>query len=101
LKKSKAKGAIGFNQRSVHYYWMKLVSHEWQHDGDPIESARKYIRANELEENVKLMELEDEPGTQIIAFVITDFMDNFKGWTQSFLTDSTCKWQVNLLMVYS
>lgn len=81
---------------------MQLVSYEWQHADDPIESARKYIRANELEENVKLMELVDEPGTQVIAFVITDFVDNFKGWTQSFLTDSTCEWRIlNLSMTYS
>jgi hypothetical protein len=81
---------VRFVQRSVYHYWTQLKSHEWKHAKDPIESARGYLEANRHERDVEILELDKEPGTCVVAFTVTDFMA-FGHWTQSFLTDSTCK----------
>lgn len=81
---------LPFKQRAVHYYWTQMVSHQWKYAEDPITSACDYIQQNEKTHEVKLLELEEEPGTKVIAFTVTDFM-RFNGWTQCFLTDSTCE----------
>jgi hypothetical protein len=86
-------GEPSFNERSVYYYWMQLMCHEWKHAEDPIASARQYVEANQSKRHLQLLDLKDEPSIEVIAFVITDFMD-FGHWTQSFLTDSTCEWHL-------
>jgi hypothetical protein len=85
--------ALSFNQRSVYYYWMQIVSHEWTHAEDPVESAREYLKVNQERRAVELLELTEEPDTRVVAFTITDFME-FGGQTQSFLTDSTCEYVI-------
>jgi hypothetical protein len=91
---------LPFKQRAVHYYWTQMVSHQWKYAEDPIKSAHDYLQQNEKTHEVKLLDLEEEPGTKVIAFTVTDFM-RFNGWTQCFLTDSTCEFgnsRVHLLL---
>jgi hypothetical protein len=90
LELNGARAPLPFKQRAVHYYWTQMVSHQWKYAEDPIKSACDYLRQNEKTHEVKLLDLEEEPGTKVIAFTITDFMP-FNGWTQCFLTDSTCE----------
>ena len=81
---------MAFTQRSVNYYWTTLAQHKWKHSNDPIESARAFLYANADDENLEVLEIEEEPNLRVIAFVITDFLEDFASWTQSLLTDSTC-----------
>jgi hypothetical protein len=77
---------------------MNMVSQEWRKDKNPLESARKYIISQE-DHHLELLELEEEAGMQTIAFVVKDFMD-YGHWTQSFLTDSTCKCSIISMYLY-
>ena len=57
----------------------------------PIESARKYIQEKGDENFVSLLDVEAEPGTEVIAFRVTDFMDAWARKTEELAIDSTCE----------
>lgn len=63
----------------------------WKLDPDPLESAKKFILKNKDTHRVDLLNVFAEPGTEVVAFQITDFMSEWAANTQELGMDSTCK----------
>ena len=60
-------------------------------DNTPLESARKYIEEKGNENFVSLLNVEPEPGTEVIAFQVTDFIEAWALKTEELAIDSTCE----------
>ena len=76
--------------KSVYYYWHVISQDYWKLDPDPLESARKFIRKNSATHHVALLDIEQVPGAEVVAFEVSDFMADWAPHTQELGMDSTC-----------
>ena len=81
-----------FTQKAVRYAWANVASEKWYHDKDPIKSTRIYLETHGPEQRVQLLELPEIEGTQTLAFIIDDFVENWAENTETLLVDSTCEY---------
>lgn len=65
--------ALPFKQKAVYYYWHIVSRKEWRLADTPLHSARMFIETNSEMEFVSLLDVEAEPGTEALAFYVTDF----------------------------
>ncbi|TCD62121.1 hypothetical protein EIP91_007458 [Steccherinum ochraceum] len=84
---------IAFRPKAVSYYWRTVASKRWKLTPDPFTSAREYIHQNSEKEHVALLDVAEEPGTQVLAFQVTDFVSEWAAHTQELAMDST--WNTN------
>ena len=82
---------LPFESKAVYYYWQVVSRQSWKLAPDPVESAREFIRRNEHEHNVALLDVIAQPGTQVLAFEVKDFMREWARNTQELAIDSTCE----------
>ena len=82
---------IKFKQKTVRYQWARMGSDIWRLADDPIESAREYCRKHGPGQCIEEVEMQHVHGSQVFAFVVTDFMAGWVRRTDTFLVDSTCK----------
>ena len=75
----------------MYYYWHLVSEQDWKLDSDPVTSAKKYISENESQHNVSLLNIEPEPGTEVVAFKVVDFVREWAVNTQELAMDSTCE----------
>lgn len=80
-----------FKAKTVYYYWHIVSRKEWRLADTPLESARTYVEQNAVEAHIELLDLKPEPGTEVLAFQVTDFMDAWAKNTQELAMDSTCR----------
>ena len=88
---------LPFRSKSVYYYWHVISREEWRLADDPIDSARTFLEREGESMHVAVLDVTPEPGTEVLAFEVTDFMNEWAQHTQELAMDSTCK-SVNLLM---
>jgi len=65
------------------------------HDKDPIKSARIYLEKHGAEENIKLLEMPEIAGAQMLTFIVEDFVQEWAQYSNTFLVDSTCEDEFN------
>lgn len=65
--------------------------HEWRLGDNPLDSAQKFIENRGETYHVALLDVPPAPGTQVLAFQITDFVQEWARNTQEFAMDSTYK----------
>ena len=82
---------LPFESKAVYYYWQVVSRQSWKLAPDPVESAREFIRRNEREHHIALLDVDPQPGTQVLAFEVTDFMQEWARNTQELAIDSTCE----------
>lgn len=85
---------ISFRRKSVYYWWQIASQCTWKLDKDPLKSARIFISQNADKYHVKLLDVMPAPGTQVLAFEVTDFLDEWGPHMQELGMDSTCKRQI-------
>ena len=73
----------------MHHAWASVASEQWLHDKDPIKSARIYLEKHGAEENIRVLEIPEIEGTQMLAFIVEDFVEEWAQHTDTFLVDST------------
>lgn len=83
--------ALPFKQKAVYYYWHIVSRKEWRLADTPLASARKFIETNSEMEFISLLDVEAEPGTEALAFYVTDFVEGWAKHTQELAMDSTCE----------
>ena len=71
-----------FTSKAVYYYWHVVSREHWKLDANPLESARKFILRNRDTHHVDLLDVLAEPGTEVVAFQVTDFMSEWAANTQ-------------------
>ncbi len=79
-----------FRPKTVYYYWHIVSRREWRLADDPLESARTYVKQNAQDAHVALLDIQPEPGTEVLAFEVTDFIATWAKHTQELAMDSTC-----------
>ncbi len=79
-----------FDEKAVRYHWLKTSQGAWRLAEDPIDSARKFITENGEENMIATLDVEAEPGTTVLAFQVTDFMEAWAENTRELAMDSTC-----------
>ncbi|KAI9068628.1 hypothetical protein FKP32DRAFT_1561305 [Trametes sanguinea] len=84
---------LPFRRKAVYYYWQVASRGEWRLGGTPMESARTFLEERGDEFNVCPMEVEAEPGTEVMAFYVKDFVEEWAAHTQELGMDST--WNTN------
>lgn len=82
---------LGFRAKTVYYYFNLKVKSQWRTEKDPVESARKFLREHGSSNNILMLDVPAEPGTDVIAFKVSDVMDKWARNTQELGLDSTCK----------
>lgn len=82
---------LPFRSKSVYYYWHIVSRDEWRLADNPIDSARKFLERDGESLYVKVLDVAAEPGTEVLAFEVTDFMKEWAKHTQELAMDSTCK----------
>lgn len=82
---------IPFRPKQVYYQWHILSKGQWKLDDDPLTSAQKFIEDHGEEHMVSLLSIQEEPGTRVLAFEVTDFMKQWAHNTQELAMDSTCQ----------
>lgn len=75
----------------VYYYWQIVTRDEWGLVSTPLESTHKFITDKGNEYHIKTLNVEAEPGTEVLAFYITDFIEGWAEHTQELAMDSTCE----------
>lgn len=80
-----------FRSKAVYYYWQIVTRDEWRLASTPLESARKFLEDKGEEYHIQSLDVEPEPGTEVLAFYITDFVEGWAEHTQELAMDSTCK----------
>lgn len=85
---------LPFNEKSVRYHWLKVSQEEWRLDSDPIVSARKFLSEHGAQHQIKMINIQEAPGTRVLAFEVADFMDCWAKNTQELAMDSTCEWTI-------
>lgn len=83
---------LPFDEKAVRYHWLKSSQEAWRLADDPVESARAFITENGKENMIGLLDVEAAPGTTVLAFQVTDFMEAWAENTRELAMDSTCKW---------
>ena len=91
IQSKTSKSPILFKYKSVAYYWEHLTTGEWLRNKDPIKSAHLWLAEHSNEHGIKILDLEVEPGTQVLAFYVQEFVLEWASHTNIFLTDSTCE----------
>ncbi len=81
---------LPFRSKSVYYYWHIVSRDEWRLADNPIDSARKFLEREEQSMHVKVLDVTPEAGMEVLAFEVTDFMDEWAHHTQELAMDSTC-----------
>lgn len=88
--------SVPYSSKSVYYYWHVVSRKHWKLDPNPLESAKKFVTENGDTHNVALLDVLSEPGTEVVAFQVTDFMSEWAEHTQELGMDSTCELRVVL-----
>ncbi|KAI9056968.1 hypothetical protein FKP32DRAFT_1584478 [Trametes sanguinea] len=86
-------GPVPFRAKAVYYHWLLVCRQDWKLDPDPLVSARKFIQERGEHYRLKAFDLQEEPGTQAVAFYIQDFVESWAAHTQELAMDST--WNTN------
>lgn len=76
----------------MYYYWHLVSQEDWLLDQDPVKSARIFLEEKGDEHFVSLLDVAAEPGTEVVAFQVTDFVKNWAIKTEELAMDSTCEW---------
>ncbi|RPD53668.1 hypothetical protein L226DRAFT_517852 [Lentinus tigrinus ALCF2SS1-7] len=84
---------LNFSSKSVYYYWHVVSREEWKLDNNPITSACKFIKEKGDTYHVALLDVQAEPGTRVLTFQVTDFVQEWARNTQELAMDST--WNTN------
>ncbi len=87
---------LPFKQRAVYHYWNIVSSREWKLDKDPLVSARMFIEQKGAQEHIAALDVEPEPGTECVAFYVTDFVEGWAENAQELAMDSTCMCSPNI-----
>lgn len=88
---------ISFRRHAIACYWETVSRTEWKLDPDPIESARKWIVERGDSHHIALLDVEAAPGTRVVVFQVTDFMEEWAKNTRELAMDSTCKLNSELI----
>ena len=91
--------SIVFTQKTVRYPWANIASGEWWHDSDPVTSTRLYLEKHGAKEHIELLKMPEIAGAKTLAFIISDFVQEWVQNTKTLLVDSTCKY--NLIDIFS
>ena len=75
----------------MYYYWHLVSEEHWRLNPDPVISARKFIIEQGALHHVGLLDITAAPGTEVLAFQVIDFMEDWTPHTQELGMDSTCK----------
>jgi len=94
LCQSKGDGTT-FTQKSVRHAWAAVANEQWLGDKDPIKSAQIYLEKHGANKNIKLLDMPEIEGAQMLTFVVEDFMQEWAQYTDTFLVDSTCEYEFN------
>ncbi|KAI0348907.1 hypothetical protein OH77DRAFT_1465898, partial [Trametes cingulata] len=78
---------------AVYYYWHIVTREEWRLADSPFKSAQMFVQQKGKEHCIALLEVETEPGVEVLAFYVTDFMQAWAKNTQELAMDST--WNTN------
>ncbi|KAI0650125.1 hypothetical protein C8Q79DRAFT_923509 [Trametes meyenii] len=82
--------AVPFRQKSIYYYWQVVTREEWRRGSKAFDSARAFIEEKGDKHNIKLLDVPAEPGTEALAFYVTDFVEGWAANAQEIAMDSTC-----------
>ncbi|KIJ52336.1 hypothetical protein M422DRAFT_156450 [Sphaerobolus stellatus SS14] len=85
--------SIPFRQKSVYYYWHKLVQDQWLYADDPYESAQAYLQQAGPEMHLEQLNVQAQPGTRSLGFQVSDLVAEWGPHTQELAMDST--WNTN------
>ncbi|KAI0643577.1 hypothetical protein C8Q79DRAFT_1012162 [Trametes meyenii] len=85
--------ALPFRQKSIYYYWQVVTRQEWRRSSKTFESACAFIEEKGDEHNIKLLDVQPKPGTEALAFYVTDFVEGWAANAQEIAMDST--WNTN------
>jgi hypothetical protein len=81
---------IPFTRMSVYYHWSTVSRGIWKLHDVPLQSAREFMREQGRHHHVRELDVEPEPGTEVLAFECTDIMDKCASKTRELGIDSTC-----------
>ncbi|KAI9057367.1 hypothetical protein FKP32DRAFT_1689206 [Trametes sanguinea] len=84
---------VPFRSKSVYYYWATVCRSEWRLSDTPLSSARKFLHERGTEFNICALNIKEEPGTEVLAFYVKDFVEEWARHTQELGIDST--WNTN------
>ncbi|KAJ2970013.1 hypothetical protein NUW54_g12830 [Trametes sanguinea] len=84
---------IPYGPNAVYYYWHTVCREEWRLADNPFASARKFVQERGEKHHIKMLEIEAEPGTEVLAFYVMDFIAAWGRNTQELAMDST--WNTN------
>lgn len=82
---------LPFKQKAVYHYWNIVSSRAWKLDKDPVASAKMFIAQKGGQEHIAALDVRPEPGTECVAFYVTDFVEGWAENTQELAMDSTCE----------
>jgi len=60
-----------------------------------VKSTWIYLEKHGAEENIRLLEMPEIEGVQMLAFIVEDFVQEWAQYTDTFLVDSTCEGKFN------
>jgi hypothetical protein len=66
---------LTFDEKAVQYQWLKASRETWRLAPDPIESACQFVTEHGQENMIGLLNVEAAPGTTVLAFEVTDFVN--------------------------
>ncbi|EIW56575.1 uncharacterized protein TRAVEDRAFT_101164, partial [Trametes versicolor FP-101664 SS1] len=84
---------LPYGPNAVYYYWHIISREEWRLADDPLASARKFVEERGEKHHIALLDVEAAPGTETLAFYVTDFVEMWAKHTQELAMDST--WNTN------
>jgi len=87
-------------QRSVRYAWAAVASEKWLHDKDPIKSVWIYLEKHGPDEHITILEMPEIAGAKVLTFIVDDFIQEWAKFTDTFLVDSTCKYDFNSYILF-
>ena len=71
-----------FTAKSVHYFWHLISQDSWRlRADDALNSAKEFIRQNGEKHNVALLDVTEASDTRVLAFKVTDFIDEWAAHT--------------------
>ncbi|KAI0642438.1 hypothetical protein C8Q79DRAFT_929391 [Trametes meyenii] len=82
--------ALLYRVKSVYYYWLLCSCKGWRLANDPLKSVELWLEKHGEEYHVKCLPIEPVPGTEALAFYVTDFVEGWGVNTQVLAMDSTC-----------
>jgi len=76
----------------VYYLWHKEVQRHWRLSDNPFQSAHEYLKKQGADASLEILEdVVGVPGTESLAFQVTDLMREWSSHTQELALDSTCE----------